>query len=370
VVAEGAVGALRLDAALARRVLTADWIAAAVRDRRPARRVLAAQAIGICRVPGTGLKALLADDDPEVVAAAFSAAAALGDRGYVHSIALRLADASVRRAAVAALASFGPAICGTLGDLLEDEAVAAAVRRQIPRVLRLVPSQRSVDALLRSIGHPDIAVRAAVLRALGRLRDKAPELDYGGMFVSRQILAEARHYFELHAALLPILKSRGARSATGLLARSLEQRSADTVERLFRLLGLRYPPRDIDAAYRSLRGTRTDGVAVALEFLENILDPPLRRVVLPLLESPGRLVEKGQDLFGVEPGTAEDVLRELLRSADPWLVACAAAAAAEQGFEDLLTEIKSVCETAGGDVAAVARSAATALLGGKDWERV
>ena len=37
------------------------------------------------------------------------------------------------------------------------------IRRQVPRVLYRIPEQRSVDVLMRSIGDPDVSVRAAVL---------------------------------------------------------------------------------------------------------------------------------------------------------------------------------------------------------------
>ena len=41
----------------------------------------------------------------------------------------------------------------------------------------------------------------------------------------------------------------------------------------------------------------------------------------------GNLHELGIELFGVEIRTAEDAIRELIRSHDPWLVACSMAAA-------------------------------------------
>jgi AAA family ATP:ADP antiporter len=227
-------------------------------------------------------------------------------------------------------------------------------------VLRRVADQRSVDVLLRAIGEKDLAVRAAVLSALNRLRETAPELDYGPAFVTRQILEEARHYCELHAALKP-LRDTGRRTAAGLLARSIEERAHHTVERLFRLLGLRYPPKEIYAAYLAVQHRRPEQLAAAMDFLENTLDRELKRVLLPLLDAPAHLVERGRELFGVETPDAPGAIRRLIGSGDPWLAPCAIGAAAELGLRDLTPEIERAARGAGCEAAKVARSALAAL---------
>lgn len=55
----------------------------------------------------------------------------------------------------------------------------ATIRRQVPRVLKMIPDQRNVDVLLKSIGHPDRGIRVAMLKALNGLQDGAPDLNYG-----------------------------------------------------------------------------------------------------------------------------------------------------------------------------------------------
>ena len=53
--------------------------------------------------------------------------------------------------------------------------------------------------------------------------------------------------------------------------------------------------------------------------------------------------------------------RELIRSGDPWLVACAVAAAGELRLHQLTPEIQHAAENTGPDVAEVARSAVALL---------
>jgi hypothetical protein len=57
------------------------------------------------------------------------------------------------------------------------------------------------DVLLSALRQQNLAIRAAVLKALNRLRESNPWLNYSDSFVTEQIHQEARYYFELNAAL-------------------------------------------------------------------------------------------------------------------------------------------------------------------------
>ena len=41
-------------------------------------------------------------------------------------------------------------------------------------------------------------------------------------------------------------------------------------------------------------------LVAALEFLDTVLEPRLKRVVLPMLDSTEHIVQRGRDLFGLE----------------------------------------------------------------------
>ncbi len=362
VVAQAALEALQKDTA--EDFVTVEWLAAAATNSDPNRRTVAALAVGVRGDQGTEvLHRLLEDPDRGVATAACRAAASTQNRAYASALVRRLADPRLRGAAIEALASHGAKICGTLADALCDEAAPAAVRRQVPRVLRLIHDQRSADVLLAQIGHPDFTIRASVLKALNRLRQTTPGLSYGAPVVAHQVLEEARHYFELHAALAPLAENRCPGTAACLLVRTIEDRLRQTLDRLFRLLGLRYQPEQIYAAYLAVARKKSEEFAAALEFLDNVMDRELKRVILPLLDSSPQ--QAGRELFGIQPLDARSAVAELIRSNDPWLKACAIAAAAELQFSDLRAVIASAAQSAGRDVKAVAR-AATAALGGAE----
>jgi AAA family ATP:ADP antiporter len=261
----------------------------------------------------------------------------------------------VRGAAIEALAAYGPTITGTLADILEDPSGPAAIRRQIPRTLRLIVHQRSVDVLIRALDQPNLVLRTSVLKALNRLRETAPGLNYSGQFVAEQIRQEARCYFELNAALTPFRDEQRTRAAS-LLARTIEDRLDQTLERLFRLLGLCYPPREIYSAYLAVNQREREQLSAALEFLDNVLERDLKRVMMPLLDEPDQMIETGRRLYGIAAKTPETVVRDLLGSGDPWLVACAMAAAGELRMRGLAPEIRQAAENTGAEVAEVAKS--------------
>lgn len=362
-VAAAALEALRSDTVAAQQAISNEWLERTTASADPNRRALAPTALAVrgdqrpealCR--------FIEDPDPRPAAAACRAVAVLKDRGCLFPLIHALGNPRLRADVIPALAAFGPQICGTLSDILLDETVPMRVRRQVPRVLKNIPDQRSVDVLLASVGHPDLTIRSAVLKALNRLRETAPELNFDNAFVTEQISNEARYYYELNAALEPFREYPGSRNkAARLLALTIQERLRGTLERLFRLLGLRYPPKEIYAAYRAVSRNSHEEATAALEFLDNTLERNIKRILLPLLDAPEHILEHGRELYGLQIRSAEEAIRELIHSHDPWLVACAMAAAAELNLRSLAPEIHQAAAELEEDVSEVARSAEAAL---------
>ena len=94
------------------------------------------------------------------------------------------------------------------------------------------------------------------------------------------------------------------------------------LERIFRLLKLRFPHQDLHSAYVGVQSTNPVVHDNALEFLENILSPRLRTQLVPLLDSavPTRdRVALAHRMLSAQPPSATEAVRMLLQSDDPWL---------------------------------------------------
>ncbi|MCX6628161.1 MAG: hypothetical protein NTW28_11105 [Candidatus Solibacter sp.] len=342
--------------------IDAAWVRRAAGDSAAWRRGLAAYAIGLQGQDGDGtLRQLLDDRDPLVASAACLSAGRVGNRIYFEQIAQRLRDHAVRGPAIQALAMYGARVSGSLGDILTDENAPVAVRRQIPRVLRLIHDQRSVDVLIASAGCADLSIRAAVVKALNRLRESAPGLQFPAHAIAERIQIQAAWCLRLHAQLLPLRPGVQPRSAAALLVRTLETRLRQSMEGLFRLLGLRYSPIEIYNTWLALESGQADRVSAAHDYLDGILERDIKRAVMPLLESRDRVASHARESFRALAGSPETAIAEMLRSADSWVVTCAIATAAEMKLKSLAADIATASRHAGQETVAVAHQAAAAL---------
>lgn len=347
------------------------WIVSAAADSRPDRRALAAIAIrSRAADQDNTLHTLLNDAEHDVVRQALRAVCVLKDRAYLDRLIRWLRTPDLRGDAMDALASFGSRIIGTLGDLMSDSGTAAALRLHLPRVIGRIGDQKAVDTLMAAIDEPDLSVRANITRALSKMRQAFPQLDYGSPVVGRQIASEAKRYFELRSALMLLDGAhgdgnnggRGNGTAARILNGTIEERLQQTLDRVFRLIGLRYPPKDVYSAFRAMRrGNSREQHANALEFLDTVLDRELKRVVMPMLDESPTMQSRGREIFRVAMQSPEDALRELLQSGDEWLVCCAAAVASESRLTGLRGDIEVVRRNAGPNVEPVAAAAALAL---------
>ncbi|MBZ5590752.1 MAG: hypothetical protein LAP39_00840 [Acidobacteriia bacterium] len=344
-------------------VLTPEWISRAAGDSNPRQRALAASAIAARGDQGAdAIHALLADSDPEVAASACRAAGLLKNRAYILSIAKLLADYRVRSAATDSLAQYGSAICGTLGDMIDDDSLPLAVRANVPRVLRRIAHQRCADILLTCYRHSEPAIRAEALKALTRLRQEAPSLIFDNPFLKQSILNGAHRYYEL-LATAAALKEHHDRphSAVSLLARTLDERLHQTMDRLFQLLSILYPAKAMQGTYLALSKRDRDTHSAAIDFLDSVLDQDLKKVVVPIFDAPERAIESGKALFGVESQDAETIIGNLMHSDEQWIASCAIAAAAELKLRSLAGEIAKAVHRQDPTVSDVAVAAAAAL---------
>ncbi len=234
----------------------------------------------------------LKDPDPNVVREACRSAGLVLHPPHQESLLALLEDPDVRPDAIAALALFGRSLLPALRQKAGDATTPIDVVRALPQVVENIPDQGSVHLLFEWLDSEDAVVRLESLRALNTLRIKAPRLQFEAKDLYSRILREAKLYQNTLAALYtqtangvnnpPETTLQDARQA---LIRVLEKRLDNNLERIFRLLGLRYDPEDIIPIYRNIQDQKPDLRLNALEFLDNLLEPNLKRILIPIVES-------------------------------------------------------------------------------------
>jgi ATP:ADP antiporter, AAA family len=298
------------------------------------------------------LARLLRDDDPQVVEQALLAAGKTRNRDVLALVIEKLGNSRLAGAARAALVEYGDRAIGTLQDYLNDEDGPLAVRKQIPGVLARFGSAKAASILSNSMIHSDAGLRFDVIKAMNRVRKNDPSLLPPNEEVSDMLEVEAMGYyrsFQILAAFDPASFSAGTSSGDAgehrVLTRALEERMEHEVERLFRLLALLYPPRDIHNAYAGLTSGQPRVKANALEVLEHLLRAEHYRLLACALDPDIGMKEKlnfAEKLCHARVESRAEALRILLHSEDRWLCACALYAVGELKVGDLHEELSRV----------------------------
>src|SRR4029079_11033928 len=214
---------------------------------------------------------LLYDEAADVAYEAMASVQAAGtsDFIFVPTLVALLRNRQLKARAREVLVSYGEPVVDVLAHFMRDPDEDIWVRRHIPTTLAQIPSQKSVDVLVAALEEPDGFMRYKVIAALERLRRTDLPLSFPKDTLEAQALREGSHFFNylsLHANLF------GRQSLeSDLLSKTLEQKMERTRDRVYRLLALIYPWRDIGAARWTLAHGDPRSRASASEYLDNIL---------------------------------------------------------------------------------------------------
>ncbi len=287
---------------------------------------------------------LMFDSDPAVARAAIRSAGQAGgpEDLLVPPLVSLLRHRSLHDAARDVLVGRGGGVVEALGHFLADQAEDVEVRRRIPATLARIPSQKSLDLLLASLAQEDEMVRDQTLAALERLRREHPALAFARGPVEERALAEARQALRYLSLRFNLLRDEAQAS---LLDRALEERRARSVDRVYRLLGLIFPWRDVAIARQGMEGDAR-AHARAAEYLDNLLGGPLRRWLMPLLEDAPveEKAGKANALLRTRVRDPEDTLAQLIHDDEEALAAAAIHRVEEKGLWRLADDLEHVLE--------------------------
>jgi AAA family ATP:ADP antiporter len=289
---------------------------------------------------------MLADANLTTRRAALRSAGRAGRRHHIPILIDALGSRLSEDAARNALMSLGDRVVGTLGDYLNDVTVPLSVRHAIPRALAEIPTQESVNALFRCRETGDLRLSFRILKASNHLRVAGARLAFPRPLVTEDIERDVGNYLFafIHHRAIPT----GQRPiADGLLATALSERIDQSMNRVFRRLGLLYPPQNMAAAYQGITSAHPRPRANAIEYLENALAPEHRALVLPLVEerAESERMRLAEHRYRIRPGGYEYTLEQILTSDDAWLRACALFVAGARKERSLLPLVESNLST-------------------------
>ena len=336
-----------------------------VRDRLQAARVLAL-------VPGmfTDLLVQLTQDPEESVARqAIQATSVVMREEVVAALLTALARPELTPDAAERLARYGNALVPRLAQCLHDEHLAVAVRREVPQVLVRIGTPVALEVLIEGLLQSDVTLRQRVIASLNKLHDLHPEVHIDEQLVELVLAAEIAGHYRSYQVLGP-LREHLRDDDPGLegFRRSMDQE----LERIFRLIGLIVPGPGVHDAYAGVRSGNPTVRENALEYLDNVLKPDLRRLLLPLIDSHVTIEERitmANQLVGAPLETAEQAITTLLASEDSWLRSCGAYAVGALRLHNLGPDLQKLADTPDAMIRETVQVALNRLSGEPDTDQ-
>jgi ATP:ADP antiporter, AAA family len=303
-------------------------LASDTRDQAAAARLEVARALA--GLPDSRYQALLVplmfDASLDVAREAIKAAGRLGDGNvlFVPPLISLLRNRLLKAAARAVLVGYGEQVIEPLAYFMNDQEEDIWIRRHVPSTLALIPSQRSLDVLVGALDNEDGFIRYKAVSAIERLRGARADLHLDPAVIEREIMQESTRAFSgltLHYNLFAV----GGLDPSSLLGRALQEKRDRACDRIFRLLGMIYPPADIAAVKNALAQSDTRLRSGAVEYLDNLLTGEVRRRVMLLVDEMPEAdrVKKGNVIFKTRVRDVEDTLAQLVHDEEEVTAAAA-----------------------------------------------
>ncbi|CDF80870.1 ATP/ADP translocase-like protein [Formosa agariphila KMM 3901] len=234
--------------------------------------------------------------DLSIVNVALENAGKTKDPKFTDAIVTWLSKKETRKQAIAALHEYDEDIIEELVQKTKDEYYDLPDANIIPSVIETFHSQKAIHALIELIDTTEHSVTIEVIDSLKYLKWNYPSLKIKDAFIIDKILDECQVYqttlSSIHSQIIVNYKekhdhinSKEVEEARNGLMRILEQRLDRQLHRIFKFLGIKYPPNDIDPILDVIIHGEQEQRINAIEFLDNILDYHLKRELIPIAES-------------------------------------------------------------------------------------
>ncbi|WP_434037475.1 NTP/NDP exchange transporter [Formosa sp. 4Alg 33] len=215
---------------------------------------------------------------------------------FLDAIVSWLSKKETRTQAIKALHNYDEQIIDELIHKTLEEYYDLDDMFVIPAVIESFASQKAINALLKLIDTTEHAVTIEAIDSLKRLKWNYPTLKVKDAFIVDKILDECQVYqttlSSIHSQIIINFKEKinhantqDEDEARNGLMHILEQRLDRQLRRIFKFLGIKYPPNEIDPILDIIINGEEEQRINAIEFLDNILDYHLKRELIPIAES-------------------------------------------------------------------------------------
>ena len=242
------------------------------------------------------IKIQLQSKNKNVLDTAITSASRTLETQFIDSIISHLSSKEARKQSIAALYYYGEPIIDVLLDKIKSETIDIDDAPYAVQVIEKFANQKAVNTLIKLTEDTEHSVKTEGIEALKRLKWKHKSLKIKDRFIVDRILDECYLYQStltvIHSQIVIQYKKKVKQpesneeiKARNALIQLLELRLDRQLERMFRFLGIKYPPNDVDPILETIRNGKEEQRIHAIEFLDNILDMQLKKELIPVAES-------------------------------------------------------------------------------------
>ena len=202
-----------------------------------------------------------------------------------------------------------------------------------------------MNVLVATLDDPDGFLRYKAVVAIEKLRREHSDLILEREPIEALVLKEtARYYSYLTLRFSLVQNSPDAQKS--LLARALDDKLDRTVDRIYRLLGLIYPWKDIVAARYTIEHGDGRKRAAAVEYMDNLVGGAIRKNVMPIIEDcpMEEKVRRAHLIVKTRPGGLEQTVSQLVHDADQVIAAAAIHLVEQRRLWSLCTDLEHTLE--------------------------
>lgn len=238
----------------------------------------------------------LFNSDHEIVRMAIRSASKTLDPRFIDKIIESLSKKDIRVSATDALYNYGEPIMGILTQKVIRGNLKIEDSRLIPAVIEKFGSQKAVKSLMMLIENTEHEIMIEAIESLRKIKWHDASLKIKDHIIIDKILDECELYQNtlaaIHSQIVVQYKKKAKdieteeeREARSGLINLLENRLDRQLQRIFKFLGMKYPPGDIDPVLKVILEGKEEQRIHAIEFLDNILDVQLKKELIPITES-------------------------------------------------------------------------------------
>ncbi|MEL6924047.1 MAG: hypothetical protein AAFO94_08365, partial [Bacteroidota bacterium] len=291
--------------------------------RRFLQKIYIIKAIGTARIESMypTLSGFFTDDNPAVVRQALWAAGKTRAPYFVPTLLRFMDQPAFSRMAKKSLEKYGRKLIPVLRELYRQQVDESQLIRKLPAAIKRVGDPKGISLLFDLLQYPNAAVRQQSLEVLSDLHFQHPDWRFRKSKVSMEILDEVLRYqrtlgmwcAQRNAAAMEEGRVREARQRVVQL---LHKKLRSQLDNIFYLLSLRYSREHLTVILKGLKSRKPKLKLTALEFLDNLLDLRLKRVLIPLFEVSllRKATTKGLRQLDIPVPDAYSCLRDQLNS--------------------------------------------------------